>query len=146
MSRYLLFLFCVHFILRALHVLKSSRGLCPHVSSFVLVLWSPRSGKRELVCVLLVHLFVLYVLVFVIFLFLLVSGVGCGMWLGHSLDFSINFFSNLQGLSNMILVSGHSKLRTGNSDSQFEHTVPRQLALRSQESQLNIHSYTETVR
>ena len=34
MSRYLLFLFCVHFILRALHVLKSSRGLCPHVSSF----------------------------------------------------------------------------------------------------------------
>ena len=37
--------------------------------------------------------FVLYVLFFVIFLFLLVSGVGCGLWLWHSLDFSINFFS-----------------------------------------------------
>ena len=46
----------------------------------------------------------------------------------------------------MILVSGPSRLRTGNSDSQFEHTVLRQLTLRSQESQLNIHSYTETVR
>ena len=31
-------------------------------------------------------------LVFVIILFLLVSGVGCGLWLWHSLDFSINFF------------------------------------------------------
>ena len=33
-----LFLFCVPlwFILRALHVLKSSRALCPHVSSFFL--------------------------------------------------------------------------------------------------------------
>ena len=40
---------------------------------------------------LLVHLFVLYVLVFVIFLFLLVSGVGCSLSLWNSLDFSINF-------------------------------------------------------
>ena len=39
-----LFLFCValRFILRALHVLKSSRALCPRVSSFFLGLWSPR--------------------------------------------------------------------------------------------------------
>ena len=92
-----LFLFCVALwhcglYYGALHVIKSSRAFCPRVSSFLLVLWSPRLGKRELVCVLLVHLFVLYVLVFVIFLFLLVSGVGCGLWLRHSLDFSINFF------------------------------------------------------
>ena len=75
----------------ALHVLKSSRALRPRVSSFLLALWSSRLGRRELVCVLLVHLFVLYVLVFVIFLFLLVSRVGCGLWLWHSLDFPINF-------------------------------------------------------
>ena len=42
-------------------------------------LGSPRLGKKELVCVLLVYLFVLYVFVFVIFLFLLVSEVGCGL-------------------------------------------------------------------
>ena len=76
----------------ALHVLKSSSALCPHVSSFLLALWSPHLGKRELVCVLHMHLFVLYMLVFVIFLFLLVSRVGCSLWLWHSLDFSINYF------------------------------------------------------
>ena len=76
------------------HVLKSSRALCSRVSSFLLELWSPRLGKRELVCVLLVHLFVCFVRVsFCHFLFLLVSGVGCGLWLWHSLDFSINFFA-----------------------------------------------------
>ena len=53
---------------RALHILKSSRALCLHVSSLLLALLSPRLGKRELVCVLLVHLlFVLYVLVFLSF-------------------------------------------------------------------------------
>ena len=35
--------------------------------------------------------FVLHVLVFVLFLFLLVSGVGCGLSLWHSLHFSVNF-------------------------------------------------------
>ena len=45
----------------ALHVLKSSRALCPRVSSFLLALWSPCLGKRELVYVLLVHLFVCFV-------------------------------------------------------------------------------------
>ena len=57
------FLFCVAlwFILRALHILKSSRALCPRVSSFILALRSPRLGKRELVCVLLVQLFVCFV-------------------------------------------------------------------------------------
>ena len=47
-------------ILQALHVLKSSRALCPRVSSF-LALLSPRLGKRELVCVLLLHLCVCFV-------------------------------------------------------------------------------------
>ena len=37
-------------------------ALCPRVSSFLLALLSPRLGKRELVCVLLVHcLFVCFV-------------------------------------------------------------------------------------
>ena len=81
-----LFLFC-----GTLHVLKSCHALCSRVSSFLLALRSPRLGKRELNCVLLVYLFVLYALGFVIFLFLLVSGVGCSLWLWHSLDFSINF-------------------------------------------------------
>ena len=76
-----------------LHVSKSSRALCPRVSSFLLALWSPRLGKRELVCVLLVHLFVCFVRVsFCHFLFFLVTGVACGFWLWHSLDFSINIF------------------------------------------------------
>ena len=45
------------------HVLKSSRALCPCVSSFLSALCSPRLGKRELVCVLLVYLFVCFVCV-----------------------------------------------------------------------------------
>ena len=45
----------------AFHVLKSSRALCPRVSSFILALWSPRLGKRERVCVFLVHLFACFV-------------------------------------------------------------------------------------
>ena len=46
-----------------LHVLKSFRVLCPRISSFLLALLSPRlgMGKRELVCVLLVHLLVCFV-------------------------------------------------------------------------------------
>ena len=75
-----------------LHVLKSSRALCPRVSSFLLALWSPRFGKREFVCVLLVHLCVCFVHVsFRYFSLPLDVGVGCGLWLWHSLDFSINF-------------------------------------------------------
>ena len=79
-----LFLFCVGlwFILRGDSCFKVFP--CP--------ISSPRLGKRELVFVLLAHLFVLHVLVFVLFLILLVSGVGCGLWLWHSLSFSINVF------------------------------------------------------
>ena len=60
--------------------------------SFLLVLRLPRLGKRELILVLLVRLFGLCLFRFVGFLFLLGSGKGCGLWLWHSLDFSLIFF------------------------------------------------------
>ena len=50
-------------------------------------------GKRELIVVLFVRLFDLYLFGFVDFLFLFVSGKGCGLWLWHSLDFSLTLFS-----------------------------------------------------
>ena len=52
----------------------------------VLALRLPRLGKRELILVLFVRLFDLCLFGFVGFLFLLVSGKGCGLWLWHSLD------------------------------------------------------------
>ena len=52
----------------------------------------PRLGKRELILVLFIRLFDLCLFGFVGFLFLLVSGKGCGLWLWHSLDFSLTFF------------------------------------------------------
>ena len=92
----MLFLFCVvlWFILRALHVLKSSHAFWPRVSSFVLALLSPRLGKRELICVLLVHLFVCFVRVrFLSFFSSSWSrGVGCDLLLWHSLDFCYELF------------------------------------------------------
>ena len=64
----------------ALHVLKSSRTLCPRVSSFLLALCSPRLEERELDCVLLVHLFVCFVRVsFCNFSLPLGVEVGCGL-------------------------------------------------------------------
>ena len=48
--------------------------------------------KRELILVLFVHLFDLRLSGFVCFLFLLVSGKGCGLWLWHSLDLSLTIF------------------------------------------------------
>ena len=56
--------------------------------SVLLVLRSPRLGKRELILVLFVRLFGLCLLDF----FLLGSGKGCGLWLWHSLDFYLTFF------------------------------------------------------
>ena len=47
--------------------------------SVLLVLRLPRLGKRELILVLFVRLFDLYLFGFVGFLFLLGSGKGCGM-------------------------------------------------------------------
>ena len=54
----------------------------------------PRLGKGggELVLVLFVCLIDLCLFGFVGFLFLLMSGKGCGLWLWHSLDFSLTFF------------------------------------------------------
>ena len=48
-------------------------------------------GNRELILVLFVNLFDLRLFGFVCFLFLLVSGKGCGLWLWHPLDFSLTF-------------------------------------------------------
>ena len=60
--------------------------------SVLLVLRLPRLGKRELILVLFVRLFGLCLFRFVGFFFLLGSGKGCGLWLWHSLDFSLTFF------------------------------------------------------
>ena len=60
--------------------------------SVLLVLRLPHLRKRELILVLLVCLFDLCLFGFVNFLFLLGSGKGCGLWLWHSLDFSLTFF------------------------------------------------------
>ena len=59
--------------------------------SVLLVLRLPCLGKRELILVLFVRLFDLCLFGFVGFLFLLGSGKGCGLWLWHSLDFSLTF-------------------------------------------------------
>ena len=61
----------------------------------LLVLRLPRLGK-ELILVLFVRLFGLCLFRFVGFLFLLGSGKGCGLWLWHSLDFSLTFFTAQQ--------------------------------------------------
>ena len=53
----MLFLFYLHY--EALHV-RSCPALCLCVSSVLLAFWSPCLGKRELVFVLIVHLFVSY--------------------------------------------------------------------------------------
>ena len=60
--------------------------------SVLLVLWLPCLGKRELILVLFVRLFDLCLFGFVGFLFLLGSGKGWGLWLWHSLDFSLTLF------------------------------------------------------
>ena len=59
--------------------------------SVLLALRLPRLGKRELIVVHFVRLFDLCLFGFVGFLFLLVPGKGCGLWLWHSLDFSLTF-------------------------------------------------------
>ena len=69
--------------------------------SVLLVLRLPRLGKRELILVLFVRLFGLCLFRFVGFLFLLASGKVCGLWLWHSLDFSLTLFAS-QGLSLLV--------------------------------------------
>ena len=80
----MLVLFCVAllFILRALHVLKSSRALffsCFFIRLSIVITSLGEEGTGLCASRAFVCLFVLYVLVFVIFLFLLVLGVGCGL-------------------------------------------------------------------
>ena len=73
----LLFLLCV-----ALWFILQGDLYCVFLSfcfSVLLALRLPRLGKRELVCVHFVRLFVLRLLVYVPFLFLLVSGIGCDL-------------------------------------------------------------------
>ena len=62
--------------------------------SVLLVLRLPRLGKRDLILVLFVRLFGLCLFRCVGFLFLLGSGKRCGLWLWHSLDFSLPFFES----------------------------------------------------
>ena len=76
--------------------------------SVLLVLRLPRLGKRELILVLFVRLFGLCLFRFVGFLFLLGSGKGCGLWLWHSLDFSLTFFETSTSTENTYVdVHGH---------------------------------------
>ena len=63
--------------------------------SVLLALRLPRLWKRELFLGLFVCLFDLRLFGFVCFLFLLVSGKGCGLWLWHSLDFSFTFLQHI---------------------------------------------------
>ena len=49
------------------------------------------TGKKELILVFFVRVLDLRLFGFVCFLFLLVSGKGCGLWLWHSLDFCLTF-------------------------------------------------------
>ena len=63
--------------------------------SVLLALRLPRLGKIELIFVLFVRLFDLYLFGFVGLVFLLVSGKGCGLWLWHSQDFSLTLFYNV---------------------------------------------------
>ena len=73
--------------------------LCLTLYYFVLVLSVPlalrlsRLGKRELISVLFVRLFGFCLFRFVGFL--LGSGKGCGLWLWHSLGFSLTFIFTL---------------------------------------------------
>ena len=66
--------------------------------AFVLVFFSPFSiaiaslGEERANLSDFVRLFYLYLFEFVGFLFLLVSGKGCGLCLWHSRDFSLTFF------------------------------------------------------
>ena len=77
----MLFLFCVTswFILPALHVLKSSRALCPRVSSFLFSIVMTSLGEKG-VGLCASRAFCVLVCMCVSFCpFLFVSGVGCGL-------------------------------------------------------------------
>ena len=63
--------------------------------SVLLALRLRRLEKKELIWVLFVPLLDMRLFGYVGFLFLLVSGKGCGLWLWHSLHFSPTFFCTI---------------------------------------------------
>ena len=93
--------------------------------SVLLALRLPCFGKKELIFVLFVCLFDLCLFGIVCFLFLLVSGKGCGLWLWQSLDCSLTFFFLLsngfcqvyQG-SFIVVIYQSGKVNQKNCDSQ----------------------------
>ena len=74
--------------------------------SVLLVLRLPHMGKRELILVLFVRLFDLCLFGFVGFLFILGSGKGYGLWLWHSLDFSLTFFFEYRAVIRYLYLKG----------------------------------------
>ena len=95
------------FILRGdlLYVFPCVLFLC---FSVLLVLRLPRLGKRELILVLFVRLFGLYLFRFVGFLFLFGSSKGCNLWLWHSLDFSLTLFACKNSFASLTCFLGTS--------------------------------------
>ena len=73
--------------------------------SVILALRLPRLGKREQILVLFVRLFDLCLFGFVGFLFLLVSGKGCSLWLWLSMDFSLTFFWDQQASFKILCIT-----------------------------------------
>ena len=80
--------------------------------SVLLALRLPHLGKIELILVLFVRLFDFCLFGCVSFLFLLGSGKGCGLWLWHSLDFSLNLFWLLPG--NFVVLHVQSYISNSN--------------------------------
>ena len=88
--------------------------------SVLLALRLPRFGKRELILVFFVRFSDLCLFGFVGFLFPLVSWKGYGLWLWHSLDFSLAFFFTSVVCSDLLF------------SSQSHHSVCSDLLLSSQ--------------
>ena len=109
--------------------------------SVLLALRLPRFGKRELILVLFVCLIDLCFFAFVGFLFLLMSGKGCGLWLWHSLDFSLTFF---EWRTRYAKTSHLSDISSKVQDSKIRYGVMN-TAKNSQESVLAIVFWRITV-
>ena len=86
---------------------RSKYALCPRFFFFLLffffifsvlfsIVWYHLTWGRESwsMCFSCICVFILHTSISVLFLFLLVSGIGCDLWLWRSLDFSINFYGS----------------------------------------------------
>ena len=91
---FLLLFFFFFFFFFSYEAICFSLALCYffHVFSALLAVQLPRLGKKELISLFFVRFSDLRLFGFVCFLFLLVSGKGCGLWLWHYLVFSLSFF------------------------------------------------------